>query len=258
MTDSTPKLYSERQIALIRESGRIVARALAIAKSMAVPGATTSDIERVSAEFLAKSGAISPFKGYELTGKPPFPTVLCASVNSVVVHGLPDETPLKEGDLVSIDIGAKKEYYIGDSAWTFAVGNPNTAARRLLACGENALYAGIRAAQRGAKLADIARAVQSIAEGEGYSVVRDLCGHGVGQSLHEPPQVRNYVDPADRQASIVLKPGMVIAIEPMINEGKAAVVMGSEWPVRTKDGSRSVHFEHTVAITSTGPAVLTI
>ncbi len=253
-------LYSERQIALIRESGRVVAECLEIIRKMIAPGVTTREIDRAVAEHIAKSGGRSPFMGYQFPGKSPFPASVCASVNDVVVHGLPDDMKLKQGDLVSIDVGVMKNGYIGDSAWTFAVGEPDEAARKLLAAGEEALYAGINIMRPKGVLGEVSRAIQNVVEGRGYSVVREYVGHGVGQSLHEEPQVPNYVQPRALLPGFrtILKPGMVLAIEPMVNEGSAAVVsVAGQWPVRTSDGGRSVHFEHTVAVLNDRIEILT-
>ncbi len=254
-------LYSERQVAMIRESGKIVAACLEAVKALAYPGSSTLKMDQAVGAIIAKYGARSPFMGYAFPGKKPFPANVCASVNDCVVHGVPNDTPLSEGDLVSIDVGVTLNGYIGDSAWTFPIGEPDPAAKRLLAAGEEALWAGIEAAKPRGKVTDIARAVQTLVEGRGYSVVREFVGHGVGQSLHEEPQVPNYVD-LEAQALILnkpLKPGMVIAIEPMVNEGLFDVKSDEGvWPVLTKDGSRSVHFEHTVAILGDRIAILTL
>jgi methionyl aminopeptidase len=253
-------LYSERQIALIREAGRIVAECLELIRQAVGPGATTRQIDELVTAHLRKNNATSPFLGYQFPGKAPFPASLCASVNDVVVHGIPDDEELKEGDLVSVDIGACKDGYIGDAAWTFPVGNPDDAAKRLLKAGQDALDAGIGAMKPRGKLDDVSRAIQTLVEARGYSVVREYVGHGVGQSLHEEPQVPNYV-PVSAILPVfrpTLKPGMVLAVEPMVNEGEAGVVsVEGEWPVRTVDGGRSVHFEHTVAILKDRIEILT-
>ena len=178
----------------------------------------------------------------------------------MVVHGLPDDKPLKEGDLVSIDIGCIKEGYIGDSAWTFCVGTPDAEAKKLMAAGEEALYAGIKAMKPRGKLGELSKAIQTLVEGRGFSVVREYVGHGVGQSLHEEPQVPNYVSVKDMLPLLgkTLQPGMVLAVEPMVNErGPDVVSVAGQWPVRTKDGGRSVHFEHTVAVLSDRIEILT-
>jgi methionyl aminopeptidase len=254
-------LYSERQINLIRESGRVVAECLELVRKAVEPGVTTRQLDRIVADHIKQRGGTSPFFGYEFPGKTPFPAAVCASVNDVVVHGVPDDVKLKEGDLVSIDVGVTKDGYIGDSAWTFAVGQPDAAAKKLLTAGEDALYAGINAMRPKGKLDDVSRSIQNVVESRGYSVVRDYVGHGVGQSLHEEPQVPNYVQSGSSLLSVfrpTLKPGMVLAVEPMVNEGTAQVVsVGGAWPVKTADGGRSVHFEHTVAILSDRIEILT-
>ncbi|MGD0090830.1 MAG: type I methionyl aminopeptidase [Planctomycetota bacterium] len=253
-------LYSPRQIALIREAGRIVAQALERIREAVKPGATTRQIERMTAEYLVACGGRSPFLGYQFPGKAPFPAVICTSVNDVVVHGVPDDVPFREGDLVSIDIGCIKDGYIGDSAWTFCAGNPDEKTRRLLETGEEALYAGLRTMRPRSKLGELSRAIQTLVERRGYSVVRDYVGHGVGQSLHEEPQVPNYLEVGALLPIIgkTLQKGMVLAVEPMVNEGTSKVVtVPGCWPVRTEDGKRSVHFEHTVAVLDGGIEILT-
>ena len=243
--------YSERQVALIRESGRIVAECLALVKEMIKPGVTTRQLDTRVAEHIKASGAKSPFKGYAFPGKTPFPAAVCASVNDVIVHGLPDDEPLNEGDLVSMDVGVVKNGYIGDSAWTFPVGETDKAAKLLLKAGEDSLMAGIAAMKPNGVLGKVSEAIQTLVEERGFSVVREFVGHGVGQSLHEEPQVRNYVQAGDFLPGfrVVLKPGMVLAVEPMVNEKGAAVDSSDrDWPVRTADGGRSVHFEHTLAV----------
>ena len=246
---------------MIRESGRVVAQCLVLIQEMIKPGVTTRQIDECVSAHIIKSGATSPFKGYKFPGKVPFPASVCASVNDVIVHGLPDDVSLEEGDLVSIDVGATKDGYIGDSAWTFAVGQPDDDAKKLLAAGEESLYAGIKAMRPRGALGEVSRAIQHLVEGRGYSVVREFVGHGVGQSLHEEPQVRNYAQTGDLLPGLrtILKPGMVLAVEPMVNEGTAAVVSNDKlWPVRTADGARSVHFEHTVAVLNDRVEILTM
>ncbi|HEY3319962.1 MAG TPA: type I methionyl aminopeptidase [Planctomycetota bacterium] len=244
-------LYSQRQVALIREAGRVVAQCLQMIRENIKVGATTRQLDEMATAHIVKCGGRSPFKGYQFPGKVPFPASLCASVNDVVVHGVPNDVPLKQGDLVSIDIGCILNGYIGDAAWTFPVGEADEAGKRLLKAGEEALYAGIAAMRPRGKLGELSRAVQTLVESRGYSVVRDYVGHGVGQQLHEEPQVPNYVTMKDRIPLLgkTLQPGMVLAVEPMVNERRHEVVsIEGQWPVRTKDGGRSVHFEHTVAI----------
>ncbi len=255
-----PILYSDRQIDLIRESSRIVAECREIVREMIKPGVTTRQIDEKIAKHLKENDGVSPFFGYELPGKVPFPAVVCASVNDVVVHGTPDDIPLAEGDLVAIDIGVRKNGYIGDSAWTFGVGEISAEAQRLLEVGEKSLYEGIKAMKPRGKLGEVSKAIQTYVEAQNFSVVRDYVGHGVGQSLHEEPQVPNYVQPGQNLPFFrtILKPGMVLAVEPMVNEGTAKVVSADgEWPVRTADGKLSVHFEHTLAVRSDRIEILT-
>ena len=255
-------LYSERQVRLIRESGRLVAQCLDIVRKMIGPGVTTRQLDDAITAHIVKNNARSPFKGYEFPGKKPFPASCCASVNDVVVHGVPNDVPLKVGDLVSIDVGVYKDGYIGDAAWTFPVGEPDAAAKKLLQAGEEALMAGIKGARPKGRLDEISRAVQTLVEGRGFSVVRDYVGHGVGQQLHEEPQVPNYVSTTSALLPVfrtILKPGMVLAIEPMVNEGTPVVRSApGQWPVKTADGGRSVHFEHTVAILQDRVEILTL
>jgi len=258
---SGPTLYSARQVALIRESGKIVAKCLELIREIIAPGVTTRQLDAAVTELIVSHGARSPFKGYQFPKKTPFPGSLCASVNDVIVHGLPDDKLLKEGDLVSIDVGVWKDGYIADSAWTFPVGEPDPAAKKLLQAGEDALNAGLKAMRPNGKMGELSRAIQSLVEGRGYSVVREYVGHGVGHSLHEEPQVPNYVQLKDLipLMGVTLRPGYVLAVEPMVNEFRADVVShGNDWPVRTKDGGRSVHFEHTVAVLKDGIEIMTL
>ncbi|MCZ7647384.1 MAG: type I methionyl aminopeptidase [Planctomycetota bacterium] len=253
-------LYSERQIDLIRQASRIVAECHHIIRGMVKPGATTRQIDQAVTAHIRKYGGTSPFYNYELPGKEPFPAWICASVNDVVVHGVPNDVPLEAGDLVSIDVGVRKDGYIGDSAWSYAVGAIDEAAQRLMRIGEESLYKGIEAMRPRGKLVDVSRAIQRHVEGHGYSVVREYVGHGVGQSLHEEPQVPNYVQPGQMIPFFreILKPGMCLAVEPMVNEGSPQVEStDGEWVVRTADGGRSVHFEHTVVVHADRIEILT-
>ncbi len=238
------------EIERIGESCRIVAEALDLAASMAVPGALTGDIDRKLEDLIRDRGAEPSFLGYR-----GYPASTCISVNEQVVHGIPGDRELIEGDIVGIDVGACKSGYHGDSARTFGVGTISDVAARLLRVTLEALLAGIGAARPGARLGAISNAVQSRAEEAGFSVVRDLVGHGIGRKLHEEPQIPNY-GPAD--AGPILREGMVLAIEPMVNSGAYAVrVMEDEWTVVTFDGSLSAHFEHTIVVTREGARILT-
>jgi methionyl aminopeptidase len=254
-------LKSRKQLELIREAGRVVAECLKIAGEMAEPGATTLAMDRAVEAHIRRRGGIPAFKGYRMSGKAPFPASICASRNDVVVHGIPDDEPLREGDIISVDVGVRKDGVYGDAAWTFPVGDISPAVRRLLAVGEEALLAGIAAVKPGGYVHDISGAIQAVAEAAGYSVVRDFVGHGIGVNLHEEPQVPNYVSIRDRMPGrrFTLQAGLVIAIEPMVNAGGYEVFSkDAEWPVRTRDGSLSVHFEHTVAVVEDGAEIMSL
>ncbi len=235
----------------MREAGRISARALRLVGEAVVPGVTTAELDRIAEEAIRSARAVPAFKGYH-----GFPATLCTSLNDQVVHGIPStKVVLHEGDIVSIDVGALFEGYYGDNAATFAVGTVADEAVRLLEVTRRALDAGIEAAVTGGRLYDIGAAVQAIAEADGFGVVREYVGHGIGQSMHEDPNVPNYGKPGTGPA---LESGMVLAIEPMINAGSHVVeALPDGWTVVTRDGSLSAHFEHTVAVTSEGPIVLT-
>ncbi|KAA6458772.1 type I methionyl aminopeptidase [Acidobacteria bacterium AB60] len=245
-------LKSSQEIEKMRRAGRVVREVLELVRSRVKPGATTLDLENAAEQRIADLGAKPAFKGYH-----GFPCVLCTSVNSEVVHGIPSSRRvLREGDIVSIDCGAIVEGYYGDAAITVAVGaniDPDTA--RLLRVTEESLKSGIAAVKPGATLGDIGAAVQSVVEAEGFSVVRDFVGHGIGSHMHEDPQVPNF---GEAGRGMKLRPGMVIAIEPMVNAGKPEVrVLKDGWTAVTDDGSMSAHFEHTVAVTDTGAKILT-
>ena len=254
-----PILYSDRQIALVREAGKVIGKCLTLIKSELKAGVTTKHLDALVADLIKKEGAQPAFLNYQQGDHTPFPACICASVNDVVIHGVPDEQPLKEGDLLSIDIGVRKDLYYADSAWTFAVGSPDEVGAKMLKCGEDVLNLALTVAKPKSSLIELGKTIQKFVEESGFHVVREFVGHGVGLSLHEEPQVRNYYDPADtRFKDVILKPGMILAIEPMITEKSAMIKFGAdEWTVRTGDGGRSVHFEHTIAITSNGPEILT-
>jgi len=245
-------LKSSSEIEKMRRAGVVVREVLELMRSLVKPGASTLDLEKAAVARLAKLGAKPAFKGYH-----GFPCVLCASVNSEVVHGIPSpKRILKEGDIVSLDFGAFVDGYCGDAAITVPVGekiDPDTA--RLLRVTEASLYAAIDVVRPGATLGDVGAAVQGVVEAEGFSVVRDFVGHGIGTSMHEDPQVPNF---GQAGRGMKLREGMVIAIEPMVNAGKPEVrVLGDGWTAVTADGSTSAHFEHTVAVTAAGARVLT-
>lgn len=235
----------------MREAGRITARALRLVGEAVVPGVTTAELNRIAEETIRSAGAIPAFKGYH-----GFPGTICSSINDQVVHGIPGATVLRDGDIISVDVGAIVDGYYGDSAMTFAVGEIGQAARSLMEATRHALEAGIAECVPGRRLYDISHAVQAVAEGAGFSVVREYVGHGIGRSMHEDPQLPNF---GAAGQGPTLASGMVFAIEPMVNAGGAAVrSLDDGWTVVTEDGSLSVHFEHTVAVTDDGPFVLTL
>jgi methionyl aminopeptidase len=242
-------LKSRQEIEKMRKSNAIVAAILEELRKKIRPGIKTIELDRLSEDLALKKGARPAFKGYR-----GYPYSLCTSVNSEVVHGMPSERELKEGDIISLDFGILNDGYYGDAAVTVPVGDITPAAKRLLKVTEEALYRGITESKAGNRIGDISAAIQGHVEAAGYSVVRDLVGHGIGKSLHEDPQVPNY---GSGGRGIELKPGMVFAIEPMVNEGAYRVeVLRDGWTVVTADGKLSAHFEHSVAITENGPVIL--
>lgn len=244
-------LKTSRELAIMREAGRISAMALKVAGEAVEPGVSTWEIDRVARKYIESQGAVPSFLGYG-----GFPASACISVNNVVIHGIPSKRQIiKAGDIVSIDIGAIYEGFNGDNAYTFACGDISAEAQRLLDATRESLYEGIKQAKAGNRLGDIGSAVQRYVEARGYSVVRDFVGHGVGAKLHEDPSVPNYGTPG---RGVRLLPGMTIAIEPMVNQGRHEVqVQKDGWTTVTRDGKLSAHFEHTIAITSDGPVILT-
>lgn len=253
-----PTTYrSKTEIAGIRRAGQVVMEILAELRQAVRPGVTTLELDQLAAAGLARHGARSNFKGYSpRPGIPPYPGVICASVNDEIVHGIPSQRVLQEGDIVSVDFGAIVDGWHGDSAVTIPVGAVAPEASRLLTVTQEALRRGIAQALAGNRVSDISRAIQSYVEGQGLSVVRQYVGHGIGRALHEDPQVPNYVDGSHGDPR--LRPGLVICIEPMVNLGRAGTrELPDHWTVATADGSLSAHFEHTVAVTDGAPDVLT-
>jgi methionyl aminopeptidase len=241
---------SAAEIDRLARVNELVARVLAELKAMVAPGVSTADLDAAAERHLVEAGAEPAFKGYH-----GYPATICASVNEQVVHGIPSKRPLAEGDIISIDMGAKLDGFFGDSAVTVAVGQVSEDAQRLLSVTEASLYKGLEAVKAGARVSDIGAAVQAHVEAHGFSVVREFVGHGIGTKLHEEPQIPNY-GPGGRGPR--LSEGMVLAIEPMVNFGKPAVkVLGDGWTAVTKDGSLSAHFEHTVVVTGNGCRILT-
>jgi methionyl aminopeptidase len=246
------QLKSQREIEIMARGGKILADTVKLMERSVKPGMTTADLDAIAEEFIrSHPGAVPSFKGLYN-----FPASICSSINNEIVHGIPSrKRVLNEGDVVSIDVGVQYEGYHTDSATTVAVGKVSEESARLLRVTRDALDAGVRAAMAGNHLGDIGAAVQQVVEAAGFSVVRDLVGHGIGTGFHEEPQVPNYGKP---KRGIRLVPGLTIAIEPMVNVGKPGIrTMPDKWTVVTVDGTRSAHFEHTVAITDSGPRILT-
>jgi methionyl aminopeptidase len=244
-------MKSAREIEIMRRSGKITSAVLSELLRSAKPGMTLREVDRMAEKGIRDRGGIPTFKGYH-----GFPASICASVNEVVVHGIPGDRVLKDGDILSIDIGTTFEGYVSDSAATVAIGNVSAAAQRLMRVTQECLMHGIAAMRAGNRLSDIGHSVQKHAESHGYGVVRALVGHGVGKAMHEEPQVPNYGQPGK---GIVLRPGLVLAIEPMITEGVHEVeTLKDGWTVVTADGKLAAHFEHTIALTDEGPKILTL
>ncbi|HEX3017340.1 MAG TPA: type I methionyl aminopeptidase [Caproicibacter sp.] len=245
-------LKTSRELKIMREAGRIAANALKLAGAAVQPGVSTWEIDRVARRYIEEQGAKPTFLGYG-----GFPASACVSVNNVVIHGIPSKSLIvKEGDIVSIDVGATFEGFVGDNAYTFPCGKVSQEAQSLMDATRESLAEGIKAAVAGARLGDVGSAVQKYAEARGYSVVRDFVGHGVGAKMHEDPSVPNYGTPG---RGVRLLPGMTIAIEPMINQGvKEVKTLEDGWTTVTADGKLSAHFENTIAITPDGPVILTV
>jgi len=241
---------SPTEIEKMRAANQLVAQVLEELAAMVAPGVSTADLDATAERRVRAAGAEPAFKGYR-----GYPATLCASVNQQVVHGIPNRTPLKSGDIVSLDMGVKLNGYYGDSAVTVAVGAVQDDVAKLLRVTQEALDKGIAQVKVGGRISDIGHAIQAHVEAHGFSVVREFVGHGIGASLHEEPQIANYGEPGRGPR---LAEGMTLAIEPMVNMGKPAVkVLADGWTAVTKDGSLSAHFEHTVAVTKDGPVVLT-
>lgn len=242
-------LKTDEEIEFMREANRLVGMTLGELSKHIKPGITTLELDRIAEEFIRDHHAIPTFLGYG-----GFPNSICTSVNENVVHGIPTNTPLRDGDIISIDCGTSVRGYCGDSAYTFCVGDVKEETRELLRVTKEALYKGIEKATEDARIGDIGSAIQTYCESRGYSVVRELVGHGIGRNMHEAPEVPNY---GRRGTGPLIKNGLCIAIEPMINMGSKNVVFESDgWTVRTKDRKPSAHFEHTIAIRNGKPDIL--
>ncbi|MGW8115360.1 type I methionyl aminopeptidase [Caproicibacterium sp. NSD3] len=244
-------LKTNRELQFMKRAGRVAANALKIAGEVVEPGVSTWEIDRAAKKYIESEGAEPTFLGYG-----GFPATCCISVNQVVIHGIPSKKQIiREGDIVSIDVGATLEGYVGDNAWTFPCGKVSEEAQRLMDTTRESLFEGIKAAQPNNRLGDVGSAVQRYAEARGYSVVRDFVGHGVGAKMHEDPSVPNYGTPG---RGVRLLPGMTIAIEPMITQGTYKVkTLDDGWTTVTADGKLAAHFENSIAITPDGPVILT-
>lgn len=244
------KVKSKKEIELIRRACQIVGKVINQLKEYLHPGTSTGELDKAAERLLSELGAVSAFKGYH-----GYPANICTSVNEGVVHGIPGRLRLKEGDIISLDVGAKLNGYFGDIAWTFPVGKISSQAEKLLKVGQEALACGIAKARQGNYLLDISSAIQSYVESSGFSVVRKFVGHGIGSQIHEEPEIPNFGEPG---GGPVLKAAMVLAIEPMVNEGNFEVeILQDKWTALTKDRKLSAHFEHTICVTKDEPEILT-
>ena len=244
-------LKSSHEIQLMRQAGRITAAARALAGEMVAPGVTTQEIDKAVHRYIKSQGAVPSFLNYN-----GFPASVCISVNDEVIHGIPGNRVLKDGDIVSIDVGAFKDGFHGDCAATFACGNVSEEAKRLIEVTRQSFFEGLKYAREGYRLPDLSGAIQRYVEANGFSVVREFVGHGIGSKLHESPEVPNYLDPRVGRPRFLR--GMTIAVEPMVNAGKAGIhVMPDGWTVKTADGRLSAHYENTILITDGDPEILT-
>jgi methionyl aminopeptidase len=251
---------SKEELALMRQAGRIVAEVLAAMRKMARPGVSTAELNVVAEEIITRYNAIPAFKGYPHNGKNDFPASICASINEEIVHGIPSPRRiLKEGDIISIDVGAIHKGFYGDAAITLTIGEVDEETKRLLEVTEGALMTGIAQARQGNRLWNLIRAIQSYVERAGFNVLREYQGHGIGRNMHEEPGIPNFLGPrGHRPRNYPFMPGMTIALEPMVAVGDWHTrVLDDGWTVVTADGKRSAHFEHTIAVTNGEPEVLT-
>ena len=249
-------IKTKKEIDFIRESCKIVAETLQLLKSNVKAGITTLELDKIAEDYIRSNDALPAFKGYSQGGAPGFPGTICSSVDDEVVHGIPGNRVLKNGEIISIDMGVLKNNYYGDAALTVAVGEVSIEKKKLMEVTEQSLHLGIQQAISGNKVHDISNAVQMYVEANGFSVVRDLCGHGVGKYLHEAPSIPNF---GKKGTGPKLKNGMTLAIEPMINAGRYDVITAKDgWTILTADGSTSAHFEHTILVNGNTPEILTV
>ena len=249
-------IKSKKEIDYIRESAKIVAEALQLVKRYAEVGKTTLELDKIAEDYIKSNDGIPAFKGYSQAGSIDFPGTICSSLNEEVVHGIPTDRVLKNGDILSVDVGVKKDGYFGDAAISIAIGDIGEEEKRLMEATEKSLYIGIEEAKKGNRVGDISAAIQHYIDEQGFSIVKDLCGHGVWKYLHEDPQIPNF---GRANSGPKLKNGMTFAIEPMINLGTHEVTVASDgWTVLTRDKKASAHFEHTVAIINDHPEILSV
>lgn len=254
-------LKRPREIELMREAGRLVAQAHRLIRNMVEPGVTTLEIDQTVERLFAEHSATPLFKGVANTkqGKPVFPAVCCISINEQIVHGIPGPRRLERGDIVKIDTGCRLNGWCGDSAWTYAVGPIDPVKEKLMRVGEDNLYLAIREVGRRRRWSEVAESMERHVRQAGFAVVEEFVGHGIGREMHEDPQVPNFLSDQLKKHDFRLEPGLVLAIEPMVNAGTKNVrILKDHWTVETKDRKPSVHFEHTVAITADGPDILTL
>ncbi len=248
-------IKSKKEIDLIRESCVIVAEVLQLVKRYVKPGITTIELDKIAEDYILSNNGRPAFKGYSQAGSFDFPGSICSSIDDEVVHGIPGNRVLKEGEILSIDVGVEKNKFFGDAALSVAIGKISDEKLKLMDVTERSLYIGIEQLKEGNRLGDYSSTVQTLVEENGFSVVRDLCGHGVGKHLHEDPQISNY---GKKGNGALIKNGMTLALEPMVNMGSYKVIVAEDgWTVLTADGKPSAHFEHTVAIIDGKPEILT-
>ena len=258
MSEGHINIKTEAQVSLMREAGRLTYQTLELIRGLAKAGITTKELDSAAFEFIKSSGAEPSFLGYN-----GFPASICTSVNSQVVHGIPGNYRLKDGDILSVDVGVHLNGWHGDAARTFCIGEISPKTKKLVEITEKCFYEGIKFARDGYHLSDISRAIEKCAQEAGYGIVRELVGHGIGRSMHEAPEVPNFTRPilrlmGERERKVRLRKGMTLAIEPMINMGGDAVVLRNDgWTVETEDGMPSAHYENTIAITDSDPIILT-
>ncbi|MBZ0183899.1 MAG: type I methionyl aminopeptidase [Melioribacteraceae bacterium] len=248
-------IKSKKELDFIKESCRIVGETLQLVKGYAKPGVSTLELDKIAEDYIRINSGIPAFKGYSQAGSFDFPGSICSSIDDEVVHGIPSDRILQEGEILSVDVGVEKNGYFGDAALSIAIGNISDEKKKLMDVTEKSLYLGIEQAVPGNRIGAISETIQKYVESNGFSIVRDLCGHGVGKYLHEEPQIPNF---GRRNSGAIIKNGMTVAIEPMVNLGTWKVIVADDgWTILTADSLPSAHFEHTIAIIDNKPEILT-